>query len=83
MAEHVAENLSLRVNGRDYNRIKLQYEIKNGFPTVSPEIVIEDSLLGAMRITDECIIEMKDQQEGDWKRVTLLYLVTLMETYRS
>jgi hypothetical protein len=59
--------------------------MQNGYPTGSPEIVINDSLLGEFAINDSFIIEIQDTsippcptQNRVWKKVTMSELAQLM-----
>lgn len=77
-----AEKLNLRVNGRVYERVGLQYELKDGHPNGPYQAVIKDDLVAPFTLTDDFYIEL--QEEGrDWQRVSLLYLITLLQTYHD
>lgn len=77
-----AENLNLRVNGREYQRVGLQYELKDGHPSGPNQVVIKDDPVAPFTLTDDFLIELQEG-DGDWKQVTLRYLVTLLQAYRE
>jgi hypothetical protein len=76
------ENLSLRVNGIEYTRVGLQYELVDGMPTGPNQVVIKDDPIAPFPLTEEFFIELKEG-EGEWKRVSLAYLKTLLQAYRE
>jgi hypothetical protein len=76
------DNLSLRVNGIVYERVGLQYELVDGMPTGPNQVVIKDDPIAPFPLTNEFFIELK-AGEGEWERVTLMFLKTLLQAYRE
>lgn len=76
----LAQRLSLRVNGREYTRVVLQCGLQDGYPVGPQQVVIQDDTIPAFSLTDDFLIELRED-EGDWKRVTLRFLLTLLLTY--
>jgi hypothetical protein len=76
----VAENLSLRINGREHSRVSLRLSVEGGYPGGTPEVVIEDEFLGTFALTRAFTIELKEGG-GDWEQVTLLYFITMLNQY--
>lgn len=74
------ENLSLRVNGFVYEHVGLQCEIVDGYPSGPKEVVVKDDPVGPFALTDDCVIELKENG-GDWRPVSVPYLITLLQTY--
>jgi hypothetical protein len=77
-----AENLSLRVNGIIYERVGLQFELKDGMPSGPNQVVIKDDPVSPFTLTDDFIIELHEG-DGIWLRVSLAYLKTILQSYRE
>jgi hypothetical protein len=78
----VADTLSLRINGQEYTKVKLRFKMEGGYPGGQVEVVIPDDFLGTFPLTSEFDIELKEEG-GGWKKVTLPYLVSMLEAYRT
>ena len=76
------ENLSLRVNGILYERVGLQFELKDGQPTGPTQVVIKDDPIAPFPLTDDFFIELGEDGRG-WRQVTLAYLKTILQSYRE
>lgn len=79
------ESLSLRVNGIEVKRVGLQFGLKDGYPSGPEEVVIKDYPtvpFTPFTLTDDFIIELQDEGRG-WKRVSLRYLITILQAYRE
>jgi hypothetical protein len=75
-------DLNLRVNGVPCSKVTLRLAIEDGFPGGSPEIVMNDPMLGDMTITEDCDVEMQ-VGNGPWNTVTLTELTHAVQKARQ
>ncbi len=56
----VIESLTLRVNGRIYEKVQGRFAIEGGYPGGPLELVIHDPDLGDVVLSDACLIELSE-----------------------
>jgi hypothetical protein len=71
-------NITLRVNGQVVGEVQSRFAIENGFPGGSPELVIQDPLVGEIVLNDTCMLEV-DEGEG-FRKVTTHALLVMLRT---
>jgi hypothetical protein len=76
------DKLSLRVDGEEFERVRLQFELELGIPVGPTKVVIEHLLTGPFTLSDSYLVEVR-QECGDWQPVTLCYFVTLLQLYQE
>jgi hypothetical protein len=72
------ENLSLRIDGEKLEEVCLRYGLEDGVPVGPLEVTVRHPFIGPFALSDDDQIELNEDGQ-DWRKVTLCYLVTLLQ----
>jgi hypothetical protein len=77
----VANELSLRVNGKHYKRVIFRFTLQWDLLGSSPDVVIADEPCGSFTLSDHFVVELKEDGH-DWRKLSLAHFVALVQLHQ-